>query len=108
MNTQKLYLPALIITLVIIAMANAGNAIADAGSKKDEIKKKVNQEDSVVDFHYPPSIPVVISGKIQVYDSDFNLVYESIDIVDRKLYALVLKSDLIVEINNTHIYQLSR
>ena len=88
MNTQILYMPAFLIAVLIIALANAGNIIANFLSRFE--------------------MPAKISGKIDVYDSDFNLIYESVDIVDRKMEDLVLKSDLNIETNNTHIYQLSR
>ena len=108
MNEQKLHILTFIISLVIITIANAGNVLADAASKKGKNKNTVNQNVSITKVHAQVEMPAEISRKIQVYDSDFNLVYESIDLSDLRLNDLVLKSDLIIEINNTHIYQFSR
>jgi hypothetical protein len=85
-----------------------GNANANPGNKDEN---KIFQERMIEAESYfqAPVLPELkFDANYKVYDPDQNLVYESKDKDDRKLQKLIGKSDFLVEINNNHIYQLSR
>ena len=84
------------------------NAKANPGSKDEN---KVSEERMIQAesyFQVPTEPAVVFQDTYKVYDPKQDLVYESQDKNDPKLLKLIGKSDMLVEINNTHIYQLSR
>lgn len=98
----KLAVPAAVVLLAAILNAEAGTEYNDSSHSK-------NRQTEAESYFQAPVLPVIASPeKIQVFNSEFRLVYESSDQQDRKLRELLVRSDLILEINNTHIYQLSR
>ena len=86
----------------------AGITRANPGSK-DENKTVDERMVQAESYFQAPSVPVIVfPDTYKVYDVNQNLVYETQDKNDQKLLTLIGKSDLLLEINNTHIYQLSR
>jgi hypothetical protein len=108
MYKHKLNIPALFTAMVILAITTAGNVQAEVRREKEEFKKQQTQAIQKTEIHSLVHQPLNGIAKIEVYDPEFNLVYETADIEDLKLNDLLLKCDLIFEINNIHIFQLSR
>ena len=84
------------------------NAKANPGNKNENntLKERMILAESY--FQVPIEPVINFPDTYKVYDTEQNLVYESQEKNDPKLLKLIGKSDLLVEINNTHIYQLSR
>ncbi|HLF33576.1 MAG TPA: hypothetical protein VI583_05040 [Cyclobacteriaceae bacterium] len=105
MNRHKLYILAFIVAVAIFTLATVGHVWADTGRDGAD-KKELAKAESY--FQQTAGPVIEFPEKFQVFDKDLNLVYESPDKKDRKLKNLMAKSDFLAEINNTHIYQLSR
>lgn len=108
MKTQILKRLIIMILPVVLIMAIRFSAGANTGNE-DEInsfQERLRIAESYFGTNPEPVIPV--SNVYKIYDTDYNLVYESANKQDQKLKCLLSKSDLVTETNNTHIYQLSR
>ena len=104
MKRRKLFILGFIVAVGIFMLASVsyGWANGNEGSEKSEMLRI----DSLLNS---PAAPVIsFPVKFQVFDRDLNLVYESFDNKDQKLSSLLVKSNFLAVINNTHIYQFSR
>jgi hypothetical protein len=108
MTKHKLYILAFIITVVIIALATVSDVWARTSQKEEDKKIELPLINNIDNIEDPLASIILFPEKTQVFGADFNLVYESFDRMDQKLLDLLEKSNFLVEINNTHIFQLSR
>ena len=105
MKRRKLFIPGFIVAVGAFMLASASYGWAKDGNKGSECSKMM----SIDSLLNSPAAPVIsFPEKFQVFDNDLNLVYESSDKKDQKLNSLLVKSNFLTEINNSHIYQLSR
>ncbi len=98
----------MLIGAILLFPLNSAFAGTEKGNSEDTriTQERFQQAETYFGTQVEPKFQAPVSYRI--YNSDFNLVYETSDKQDIKLQQLLVKSDLITEINNTHIYQLSR
>ncbi len=108
---KKLNLKVLVLLAVIILTIPATSVKLFAGSGKKNPESRIYQERMQQAESYinsPMQVKFDFTDSYRIYDAHFNLIYETASVNDQKLQWLLMKSDLIADINNTHIFQLSR